>query len=92
MISLFLKFMLMMSFFGSTNQDFCKEFGDMTSREFEMSTIGELNYFLGLQIKQLKDGTFVSQTRYAKDLIKTMKTMINLSKYSMNTLFIPFIK
>ena len=56
--------------FGSTNQDFCKEFGDMMSREFEMSMIGELSYFLGLQIKQLKDGTFVSQTKYAKDLIK----------------------
>lgn len=42
----------------------------MMSRKFEMSIIGELNYFLGLQIKQLKDGTFVSQTKHAKDLIK----------------------
>nr|CCI55374.1 PH01B035L11.19 [Phyllostachys edulis] len=50
--------------------DFCKEFGDMTSREFQISMIRELSHFLGLQIKQLKDGTFVSQTKYAKDLIK----------------------
>nr|AAS98452.2 putative polyprotein [Oryza sativa Japonica Group] len=56
--------------FGSTNEVFCKEFGDMMSREFEMSMIRELSFFLGLQIKQLKDGTFVSQTKYIKDLLK----------------------
>nr|ABF96984.1 retrotransposon protein, putative, Ty1-copia subclass [Oryza sativa Japonica Group] len=56
--------------FGSTNEVFCKEFGDMMSREFEMSMIEELSFFLGLQIKQLKDGTFVSQTKYIKDLLK----------------------
>ena len=47
--------------FGSTNQDFCEEFGRMMANEFEMSMIGDLSYFLGLQIKQMKDGTFVSQ-------------------------------
>ena len=41
--------------FGSTNQDFCEEFRNMMANEFEMSMIGELNYFLGLQIKQLKN-------------------------------------
>jgi hypothetical protein len=40
--------------FGSTNQDFCEEFGKMMANEFEMSMIGELSYFLGLQIKQMK--------------------------------------
>ena len=35
--------------FGSTNQDFCEEFGKMVANEFEMSMIGELSYFLGLQ-------------------------------------------
>ena len=33
---------------GSTNQDFCEEFGKMMANEFEMSMIGELSYFLGL--------------------------------------------
>ena len=47
--------------FGSTNQDFCEEFGRIMANEFEMSMIGELSYFLGLQIKQMKDGTFVGQ-------------------------------
>ena len=41
--------------FGSTNQDFCEEFGKMMASEFEMSMIGELSYFLG-QIKQIKNG------------------------------------
>ena len=35
-----------------------------------MSMIGELSYFLGLQIKQMKNGTFVSQGKYIKDIIK----------------------
>jgi len=38
--------------------------------EFEMSMMGELNYFLGLQIKQLNHGTFLSQTKYCKELLK----------------------
>jgi hypothetical protein len=35
-----------------------------------MSMVGELSYFLGLQIKQLKNGTFVSQSKYIKDMVK----------------------
>ena len=42
----------------------------MMANEFEMSMIGELSYFLGLQIKQLKNGTFVSQGKYIKDMLK----------------------
>ena len=38
--------------------------------EFEMSMIGEVSYFLGLQIKQLKNGIFVSQGKYIKDMFK----------------------
>src|SRR5579883_2073162 len=40
------------------------------SREFEMSMIGELNFFLGLQIKQTMEGTFVHQGKYTKDVLK----------------------
>jgi hypothetical protein len=39
-------------------------------QEFEMSMIGELNYFLGLQVKQTAKGIFISQSKYAKDLVK----------------------
>ena len=35
-----------------------------------MSMMGELNFFLGLQIKQLPDGIFINQAKYAKELIK----------------------
>ena len=44
----------------------------MIANEFEMSMIGELSYFLGLQIKQLKNGIFVSQGKYIKDMIKNV--------------------
>ena len=46
------------------------EFGRMMANEFEMSMIGELSYFLGLQIKQLKNGIFVCQVKYIKDMLK----------------------
>ncbi|WVZ90946.1 hypothetical protein U9M48_037196 [Paspalum notatum var. saurae] len=47
--------------FGSTNEEFCKEFGKMMAKEFEISIIGELTFFLEFQIKQLKEGTFIYQ-------------------------------
>ena len=56
--------------FRSTNQDFYEEFGKIMANEFEMSIIGELSYFLGLQIKQLKNGKIVSQGKYIKDMLK----------------------
>ena len=46
--------------FGSTNINLVKEFSKLMQGEFEMSRMGELNYFLGLQIKQLEEGAFVS--------------------------------
>jgi hypothetical protein len=39
-------------------------------QKFEMSMMGELNYFLGFQVKQLKEGTFISQTKYTQDFLK----------------------
>jgi hypothetical protein len=41
----------------------------MTKR-FEMSMMGELKFFLGFQIEQLKDDTFISQTKYTNDMLK----------------------
>ena len=46
--------------FGSTNKDMCEEFSLMMQGEFEMSMMGKMNYFLGLQIKQLEDGIFIN--------------------------------
>jgi hypothetical protein len=39
-------------------------------KEFQMSMMGELIFFLGIQVKQMKQGTFVHQAKYMKDLIK----------------------
>jgi len=41
--------------------------------EFEMSMMGELKFFLGIQINQSKDGVYVHQTKYTKDLLKKFK-------------------
>ena len=38
--------------------------------EFEMSMFGELNFFVGLQINQLKHGTFITQSKYVKEILK----------------------
>ena len=48
--------------FGSCSQTLCKEFSELMSNHYEMSMMGELTYFLGLQVKQMKDGIFISQT------------------------------
>jgi hypothetical protein len=56
--------------FGSTNASFCVEFSKIMTNRFEMSMMGELKCFLGFQIKQLEDGTFIRQTRYTLDLLK----------------------
>ncbi|GJR98568.1 retrovirus-related pol polyprotein from transposon TNT 1-94 [Tanacetum coccineum] len=45
--------------FGSTCQDMCDEFSKIMHDEFEMSMMGELNFFLGLQIKQMDNGIFL---------------------------------
>jgi hypothetical protein len=58
---------------GSTNEDYCKEFGELMSKEFKMSMIGELTFFLGFQVKQMREGIFISQEKYTKDLLKRFK-------------------
>jgi hypothetical protein len=40
------------------------------TKKFEMSMMGEFTYFLGFQVKQLKEGTFLSQTMYIQDTLK----------------------
>ncbi|WJX93540.1 hypothetical protein P8452_75051 [Trifolium repens] len=59
--------------FGATNENMCEEFSNLMQSEFEMSMMGELRFFLGLQIKQLEDGIFICQEKYIKDLLKKYK-------------------
>ena len=56
--------------FGSTNKKFCEEFSRTMTKRFEMSMMGELKFFLGFKIKQLKEWTFICQTKYIKDMLK----------------------
>jgi len=56
--------------FRSNNGELCEIFVEIMKSEFEMSMKGELNYFLGLQVKQLKDGIFLNQAKYCKDLLR----------------------
>ncbi|XP_051117853.1 uncharacterized protein LOC127242378 [Andrographis paniculata] len=55
--------------FGSTSKLMRKEFVKFMDSEFKMSMIGELTYFLGLQVKQCVDGIFLNQTKYAQNMI-----------------------
>jgi hypothetical protein len=56
--------------FGSTNKSSCEEFSRIMIQKFEMSMMEELKYFLGFQIKQLQEGTFICQTKYIQDILK----------------------
>jgi hypothetical protein len=56
--------------FGSTNKFFCEEFSKIITDRFEMFMMGVLTFFLGFQIKQAKEGAFISQTKYTRDILK----------------------
>jgi hypothetical protein len=58
--------------FGSTNKSFCEEFNKIMTGSFKMSMMRILTFFLGFQIKQAKEGTFISQTKYTRDILKTV--------------------
>jgi hypothetical protein len=56
--------------FGGSSHTLVSRFQEMMEREFQMSLMGELTFFLGIQVKQMKQGTFVHQAKYTKDLMK----------------------
>ena len=56
--------------FGSTANDKLTEFVEQMKNEFEMSMVDELNYFPGFQVKQSNNEIFISQSKYAKNLVK----------------------
>jgi hypothetical protein len=59
--------------FGGSSNSLVARFAEDMSREFEMSMMGELQFFLGLQIKQSKEGTFVHHAKYTKDIVWNFK-------------------
>ncbi|GKD27129.1 retrovirus-related pol polyprotein from transposon TNT 1-94 [Tanacetum coccineum] len=56
--------------FGSTNPDFSKRFANLMKNNFEMSMMGKLKFFLGLQVHQSPRGIFISQSQYEIELLK----------------------
>ncbi|GJV86387.1 putative ribonuclease H-like domain-containing protein [Tanacetum coccineum] len=56
--------------FGSTKKSLCVEFEQMMHKRFQMSSMGELIFFLGLQMKQKDDGIFIIQDKYVADILK----------------------
>ena len=79
--------------FCSTSTSKVQEFVSQMREEFEMSMVSKLNFLLGLQVKQIESGVFISQSKYAKNLVKRfnlekaknfktpMSTMLKLSKH-----------
>ncbi|KAI3701697.1 hypothetical protein L6452_26961 [Arctium lappa] len=55
--------------FGSTKDQMCRDFEELMHKSFKMSSMGEFTFFLGLQVKQQKDGIFISQSKYVKDIL-----------------------
>ncbi|GJX92649.1 putative ribonuclease H-like domain-containing protein [Tanacetum coccineum] len=56
--------------FGSTKKSLCDEFEGLMHKRFQMSSMGELTFFLGLQIQQKEDGIFISQDKYVAEILK----------------------
>nr|GEZ01156.1 copia protein [Tanacetum cinerariifolium] len=61
--------------FRSTNKDLCKAFEKLMKDKFQMSSMGELTFFLGLQVKQKNDGIFISQDKYVAEILRKLGLM-----------------
>ncbi|GKD65474.1 putative ribonuclease H-like domain-containing protein [Tanacetum coccineum] len=74
--------------FGSTRKKMCTEFEQLMHKKFQMSSMGELTFFLGLQVKQKEDGIFISQDKYVHEIlnkfsfsdVKTARTPMETQK------------
>jgi hypothetical protein len=67
--------------FGGSSHTLVFRFQEMMESEFQMSMMWELTFFLGIQVKQTKQGTFVHQAKYTKDLMKKFN-MVELKPVS----------
>jgi hypothetical protein len=69
-ICLYAEYMLMILFLVLLTNYFSVEFSKIMTDRFEMSMMEVLIFFLGFQIKQAKEGTFINQTKYTRDILK----------------------
>nr|GFA74242.1 uncharacterized mitochondrial protein AtMg00810-like [Tanacetum cinerariifolium] len=56
--------------FGLRKKSWCDKFEELMKNRFQMSSMGKLTFFLGLQVKQKEDGIFISQDKYVADILK----------------------
>nr|GFA72889.1 uncharacterized mitochondrial protein AtMg00810-like [Tanacetum cinerariifolium] len=74
--------------FGSTNKELCTVFKKLIKDKFQMSSMGELNFFLGLQVTQKEDGIFIRKDKYVNEIlkkfnyidVKSVSTLVDLEK------------
>nr|GEW39970.1 hypothetical protein [Tanacetum cinerariifolium] len=59
--------------FGSTKKEMCDAFEILMHENFQMSSMGELSFFLGLQVKQKKEGIFICQDKYVAEILKKFR-------------------
>ncbi|GJV26915.1 putative ribonuclease H-like domain-containing protein [Tanacetum coccineum] len=59
--------------FGSTKKELCLAFEKLMHEKFQMSSIGERTFFLGIQVKQKKDGIFISEDKYVEEILKKFR-------------------
>nr|GFB91162.1 uncharacterized mitochondrial protein AtMg00810-like [Tanacetum cinerariifolium] len=59
--------------FGATNKALCQSFKKLMKDKFQMSSMGELTFFLELQVKQKKDGIFISQDKYVAEILRKFR-------------------
>nr|GEX86511.1 retrovirus-related Pol polyprotein from transposon TNT 1-94 [Tanacetum cinerariifolium] len=59
--------------FGSTNPKYCTKFSDLMVKRFEMSMMGEMKFFLGLQVNQFSNGIFINQSKYILNILKRFR-------------------
>jgi hypothetical protein len=71
--------------FGDSSHTLVSRFLEMMESELQMSMMGDLTFFLGIQVKQTKQGTFMHQAMYTKDLMK------NFNMAELNLMSIPMI-
>ncbi|GJX12408.1 copia protein [Tanacetum coccineum] len=73
--------------FGSTKKSWCDEFEALMKSIFQMSSMGELTFFLGLQVKQNKEGIFISQDKYVAEILKKFDLILDRSLQKTSNLY-----
>nr|GEX48714.1 uncharacterized mitochondrial protein AtMg00810-like [Tanacetum cinerariifolium] len=72
--------------FGSTKKELCNAFERLMHEKFQMISIGELTFFVGLEVKQKKDGRFISQDKYVAEILNKFRfTEVKIASTPMET-------